>query len=468
MARDQPTDITIIGGGFTGAALVLHLARRAPRPLRVAVIEPSGTLGYGLAYGTRNPLHRINVPAGRMRVFEDAPDDFLLWTAARDLLSDDPDALGRDGAIYPRRYEFGRYMAERLAQRVPGRLDLQVIEARAEDVVPLARGAQVRCSGGMVIGTDRLVLCTGHARPDFPWSLDRTTAALPGRIDDPWSEDALSAVSREAEVLILGTGLTMADTVVDLLARGHLGRIVAVSRRGLLPQGHAAYEEPPEFLGDAPPPASPRALMKLLRRRLREADASGRAWQMVIEGLRKPLPEIWDRWPEPARRSALRHLRPYWDTRRFRVAPQVEDALRLARASGQLQVVAGRILDVGHADGRRFRITLRRRGAAHGEAACFDALISCLGPNANPARSRDPLMSALVRSGRVMADPLGLGLAVDAGCRVLDGTGRPHRDIYALGPLTRSRFPEAIGAPEISVQAAALATSLTAAIPGSS
>lgn len=468
MACDHPTDITIIGGGFTGAALVLHLAQAAPRPLHVAVIEPSGSLGYGLAYGTRNPLHRINVPAGRMRVLADAPDDFLLWAAARDLLSHDPGALGRDGAIYPRRYEFGRYLAERLAQRVPGRLDMQIIEARAEDIVPAPGGVQVRCSEGTVIGADRLVLCNGHARPDFPWTLDRTTAALPGRVDDPWSEDALSTVSRGGDVLILGTGLTMADMVVDLLARGHQGRIVAVSRRGLLPQGHVAYEEPPDFLGDAPPPASPRALMRLLRRRLREADASGRAWQMVIEGLRKPLQEIWDRWPESARRSALRHLRPYWDTRRFRLAPQVEDALRGARESGQLQVAAGRILGVGHAHGRRFRITLRRRGADHTEAVCFDALINCLGPNANPARSRDPLMSALVRSGRVMADPLGLGLAVDAGCRVLDGTGRPHRDIHALGPLTRSRFPEAIGASEISVQAATLATSLTAGIPGSS
>jgi uncharacterized NAD(P)/FAD-binding protein YdhS len=129
MARDQPMDITIVGGGFTAAARVLHLTHAAPRPLHVAVIEPSGSPGYGLAYGTRNPLHRINVPAGRMRVFEDATDDFLQWTAARDLPSHDPDAHGRDGAIYPRRHDFGRYVAERLAERVPGRPDLRIIEA---------------------------------------------------------------------------------------------------------------------------------------------------------------------------------------------------------------------------------------------------------------------------------------------------------------------------------------------------
>jgi Lrp/AsnC family transcriptional regulator len=36
-------------------------------------------------------------------------------------------------------------------------------------------------------------------------------------------------------VLLIGTGLTMVDTGISLLDRGHTGKIHALSRRGLLP-----------------------------------------------------------------------------------------------------------------------------------------------------------------------------------------------------------------------------------------
>jgi uncharacterized NAD(P)/FAD-binding protein YdhS len=92
----------------------------------------------------------------------------------------------------------------------------------------------------------RVVLCNSHARPPFPWTLDAVTRDLPGRIDHPCAEGVLDAVPGTGDVLIVGTGLTMADTVLQLLDQGHSGHIVAVSRRGLLPQGNCAYGEVPD------------------------------------------------------------------------------------------------------------------------------------------------------------------------------------------------------------------------------
>src|SRR6266446_2945670 len=51
----------------------------------------------------------------------------------------------------------------------------------------------------------------------------------------PWERGALDGVPPEAEVLLLGSGLTMVDAALALQRRGHRGRILALSRHGLLP-----------------------------------------------------------------------------------------------------------------------------------------------------------------------------------------------------------------------------------------
>jgi len=60
-------DVAIVGFGFGGLATLMHLVRTG-RPQRVAVIAPDDS-GLGLAYGTRDRSHLLNVqakPDGRL------------------------------------------------------------------------------------------------------------------------------------------------------------------------------------------------------------------------------------------------------------------------------------------------------------------------------------------------------------------------------------------------------------------
>ena len=72
-------DLCIIGGGFTGSLLYIHLLREAPPDTRLYLFDRSGCFGSGLAYGTKHAGHLLNVPAGRMSAFPDRPRDFLTW-----------------------------------------------------------------------------------------------------------------------------------------------------------------------------------------------------------------------------------------------------------------------------------------------------------------------------------------------------------------------------------------------------
>jgi uncharacterized NAD(P)/FAD-binding protein YdhS len=77
MDHSQP-DVLIIGGGFSGTMLVVHLLRNSPC-LSVAVVDRGALPGRGIAYSTPHRFHLLNVPAGDMSAWPDAPDDILRW-----------------------------------------------------------------------------------------------------------------------------------------------------------------------------------------------------------------------------------------------------------------------------------------------------------------------------------------------------------------------------------------------------
>ncbi len=67
------------------------------------------------------------------------------------------------------------------------------------------------------------------------------------------------------------------------------------------------------------------------------------------------------------------------------------------------------------------------------------------------------LVAGAAERGLVRSDPLGLGVDVDAECRVIGSNGKPSARISALGPLTAGRFWEIMAVPEIRAQTAAVA-----------
>lgn len=438
--------VAVIGGGFTGAVVAHQLARRAPGRFRIVVVEPRERLGSGVAYSTADDAHRINVPASRMSFVSSDPCHFDRWLKADGALREDPQALTPDGRAFPRRTVFGRYVAETIEPY----LLAGAIEHRRDRALSIARDAQggyaVRLASGATLAADYVALAATHPSPAAPEAL-AAVAGDPRLIPDTQDAAALDAIDPHARVLIVGTGLTMADIAASLERRGHRGPILAVSRRGLLSRGHP--ERPGDEFGafDRDPETTALGLVKRIRRTVRAAEAAGGRWHYVLDAVRSQGRAIWTALPEAERRKVARRLRSFWDVHRFRVAPQVEDAIARLRASGQLEVLRAEPIGAT-ATAAGLEVVLRpRRGAS--ETRSFDAVALATGPAHRGLCVDDPLMRALVAEGLIAPDQIGLGLAVDEASLALGPDGEASPRFWIAGPLARGTFGELMGLPEV-------------------
>ncbi|WP_242424553.1 FAD/NAD(P)-binding protein, partial [Frankia sp. EI5c] len=76
-----PVVVAVVGGGASGCLATAQLARSVAvtgRRFTIMLVEPD-EVGEGLAYLTRDPRHRLNVPAAKMSAFDDDPLHFLRW-----------------------------------------------------------------------------------------------------------------------------------------------------------------------------------------------------------------------------------------------------------------------------------------------------------------------------------------------------------------------------------------------------
>ena len=441
--------IVIVGGGFSGAAVAIHLLGLMPQGLRVTLLEPRTVPGAGVAYSTAEPSHRINVPASRMQLAGEEEGAFDRWYRSQPAFADDPQARREDGALYPQRGQFGRYVSQRFAAAV---------QASGGRLVHLREQALSVDESGLITDTGRrlqsdvLILAISHPPPALP----RLAAPFhdhPALIANPWRADSLATIAPDARVAVMGTGLTMADCIATLSRLGHRGPISAFSRHGLLSRGNtggAATPWPGEYAQ-----GSLRQRLRQVRADVARAAEQGLPWQVVLDAVRQQGQYIWQSLTFADRQRFLRHLRRYWDVHRYRIAPQVAEVLEQRQREGSLKVLAARLTAL-ESEARFLRLTLTAREGAR-IALTVDSLILTTGPAHGGLIDSQPLLRELARRGLIRADKLGLGLDVDARSRAIGREGRALPNLLISGPAARGYFGELMGLPQVADHAAAVA-----------
>jgi uncharacterized NAD(P)/FAD-binding protein YdhS len=416
--------IAVVGGGASGVLSAIHLLRDAPVPVRVVLIEPRAELGRGVAFGTDDPHHLLNVRASSLSALPEEPDHFAEWAQRR---------FGSGRQSFLPRARYGEYLRSLLEP-------VEHIPAHAIDISPRRGRADITLSDGTRRSFDRVVLAPGSSPPAWPEPLGGRESNW---VDDPWEPNALAALSPDDPVLLLGTGLTAVDAALSLHAAGHR-QIVATSRHGLLPAAHPDRPFPPIEIA---PPLRPTA-RALLEWAHSMADQTG-DWRPVIDALRPHTDGLWGAMDRSECLRLLRHVHRRWEVLRHRMAPPAARLIETMTTSGQLTVVTGGVQSAHVTSGAITAVVGDRRMR-------FGAVVNCTGPGCDIRRSNHPLVKRLLARRIVRPGPFGMGLDTDAaGClRSTDGV------LWLVGPLRRGERWETTAIPDIRGQAAALPQSL--------
>jgi uncharacterized NAD(P)/FAD-binding protein YdhS len=454
--------VAVIGAGFSGTLTAVHLLREAPGDLRVVLINASGRLARGLAYGTRSAWHVLNVPTGNMSALPDDPEHFLRYCRWRDPAIGPGDFVARG--------TYGSYLDALLTAAEQGAREGVSLECRAGQVLalrrPLPRGpVDLLMHDGSRIEADHVVLAFGHFPPADPPTLTDAVRASGRYLRDPWAPGGLDAIGPDDPVVVLGSGLTALDIVLALHQGERRARTVCLSRRGLQPLPHRVglAARPVAEITDLLPAlhSGPLPALRALRRATAAARARGEDWRDVLAALRPVTPALWQAWPQAARARFLRHLQAHWDVHRHRCAPALHERWRALQHDGRVEVMAGRLLDMGVHDGALV-LGWRRRGDAVRQEMRPSWLVNCTGPDSRLQRAGSAVIDDLVSQGLVTPDPLGLGLSTDDDHTVLRRDGSRCTWLHYVGPLRKARDWEATAVPELREQARSVASNLLA------
>jgi uncharacterized NAD(P)/FAD-binding protein YdhS len=392
----------------------------------------------------------LNVPAMRMGALPEDPEHFLKWARRRGIAAGTLEFLPRN--------LYRRYILDLLheAEERAGGPEFEHVRGEVTDVEVSRDRAVVRIESGEHFAVDKVVLALGNFPPGDPPIRNRAALRNPRYVGNPWHTSVLDNVSGTDTVFLIGTGQTTVDLALALNRRGHEGRIIAMSRRGVLPLPHRGFEAYPSFFEEIKDARKVLEIFRVVRRHLQDAESCGKDIRSVIDSLRPDTQALWFALPEGEKRRFVRHLFRYWEIIRSRLPPQTITLIETMRASSRLDIVAGRIRDLVETDSG-LEVHYTPRGETRARTRLTDLVINCIGPETDYRRIDDVLVRNLMRRGLIRPGPANLGIDCLPNGTILDCAGAPSSILYTLGSTMKGVLWEVLAVPDVRLQAQRLA-----------
>ena len=455
-ALGEAVRVVVVGGGASGVLLAARLLDASfAKEVHVSIVEPSGRLAAGVAYGTDDPEHLLNVRASGMSADPSRPGDLVDWMAAR--------GLGGPDTFLPRR-EFREYLLQHLelaaARAQPGSLEVlqdQVV-ALEPSSGPSSGPTQVRLSSGKDLTADFVVLAIGNPAPGIPDSL-KSLAGTTGWVPDPWAPEALQGLQGKQRIALVGTGLTMADVALTLSSQSTVSKqlkLIALSRNGLLPKRHLVKQpqRPMQVIDLAQDAKDVLSLQAKIHARIQDqvgAEYPDENWREVIDAIRPFANALWRRFDDTQQSIFLSRVLRDWDVHRHRMSPPTAGRLAGLISSGVMTTHVGQVLHAANSPEGEIDLGVEMNGSP--QQLCVDAVVNCTGPGRSWLPPANPVVTDLMSRGLAQPDPHGLGLMTTAQGSLLGQDGLPVDHIFVIGPPRRGTLFETTAIPELRSQA---------------
>ncbi|GAA2966119.1 FAD/NAD(P)-binding protein [Actinokineospora diospyrosa] len=467
--------IGVVGGGASAVCLLDAIAAETDlAPGTITVFEPSKHLWRGRPYQPDLDVVRVNATPEDMSVRAGDDHHMFEWLAGRDLFTGSrsvyTDPLS--GAQFVPRAVYGDYLEQSaraaLLALVRKGWRVELVRNRVERAQPGADGLTMWTDRGVRHEVDYAVFSVGAGRPADLYAL----SGHAGFIGEPYPvRDSLSGIAADADVAVIGAGLTAVDVVLALAARGHQGKIRVFSRRNVLP---AVRQRPIHHVLRHFTPARFRALaaggarltlsdliavmaaelaevgediatvsreldsvrtedaVERLRRQLAEVDSPSVAMRVVQQAVPEAGPDIWPLLTEQDKNLVLAEHDRALMSLCCPMPPGNAAALLRLIDSGQVELVSGLvgIEPTGHG----FRLATAR--GEHATEHRADVVVN--GVNARLRKLSEkatPLFSSLVSTGVAEPHPRG-GLHVERATSRLTVDGKANPRLYGLGDPT--------------------------------
>jgi uncharacterized NAD(P)/FAD-binding protein YdhS len=447
--------IAIIGGGFCGVMTAVNLIKDAKYPLKITLIH-SGTLFIrGVAYSSYSNTHLLNVASGNMSAFANDAKHFTNWLHTKKEYSNyEKDLLEK---TYIPRNLYGEYLShiwETTLTSKSSTVELSVIDDYVNDI-ELQQGttAKIILNKGLAFIADYVVLATGNSLPRNLPIANKAYYSSPTYFQNPWSIDSVSNLNPKGDVLIIGNGLTMTDTVIGLIEHGFKNKIYSVSTNGfsILPHRHFGINYN-ELVEELPANFELIKLVRLVNKHIKKVRKLGISAAPVIDSLRPYSQKIWQAFTLQEKKQFISRYRHMWGVARHRLPVFIYDIIEKLRIKGQLVVYRGKVIDITEKE-KEVSVTFYNTKKRYNETLVVQRVINCTGPETSIYKTLNPLLHKLAEKGIITSDPLELGISADISTyNVLTAGGEKRPSIFTLGTNLKGVLWETIAVPELRIQ----------------
>ena len=455
---NTPT-IAIIGGGFCGTMVAVHLLRQSA-PVRIVLINSRYPLSKGIAYSSYSNKHLLNVPAKNMGAFPENPGHFIEWLKNHENYGV-LDAQELPDMYLPRNI-YGQYLKdifENAIRRKTQNVSIEFVHDVAIDLSKLNDAYQVHFSVSPPIIVNKVVLAMGNHIPRDPEFGNTQFVSSKRYFPNPWLKEAVNHPEKESNILIVGNGLTMVDVVLGLRENGFTGKIYSLSPHGFKILPHRKFEPYKKMTDELQKPFKLNDLVGLFRKHVAILRAENKSAEAIVDSFRPLTQKVWKELSSGEKRRFLYHLRHMWGVARHRLPMQIHKEIQQLILDDKLEIIAGKI-EYAFDKENYAEINIRRRYKNEILQLNVDRVINCTGPESNINKMSDSLIKNLLATGMIQADEFFLGINATEDGQILGKSNLPEKNILTLGTWMKGVLWESTAIPELRNQAKSVANQL--------